>query len=175
VSVRPILGATEGPGVERARSILAPILAVRGAAAQTPARPQNVGSQRLLDLATRARFTTSACGPPRRRDRSGRQHDGAGGHGREVAESLLDYYDAGATTVLIRGFDPLQDAIDFERDRFRSSAPGSSAAGARACPPARGHVTSSSLSRALTVVRIGADAFMDGQAGLRGKGKSAVK
>jgi alkanesulfonate monooxygenase len=34
----------------------------------------------------------------------------------QVAESLLDYYDAGATTILIRGFDPLQDAIDFGRN-----------------------------------------------------------
>jgi alkanesulfonate monooxygenase len=34
----------------------------------------------------------------------------------QVAESLLDYYDAGARTILIRGFDPLQDAIDFGRD-----------------------------------------------------------
>jgi len=36
--------------------------------------------------------------------------------------------------VLIRGFDPLQDAIDFERDLIPISAPGSGAAGARACP-----------------------------------------
>jgi alkanesulfonate monooxygenase len=30
----------------------------------------------------------------------------------QVAESLLAYYDLGVTTFLIRGFDPLQDAID---------------------------------------------------------------
>jgi len=30
----------------------------------------------------------------------------------QVAESLLDYYDAGVTTLLMRGFNPLQDAID---------------------------------------------------------------
>jgi alkanesulfonate monooxygenase len=38
------------------------------------------------------------------------------GTAEQVAESLLDYYDAGASTVLIRGFDPLQDAIEFGRE-----------------------------------------------------------
>ena len=116
VSVRPILGPTEDQAWARARAILARILEVRGNA-NAPARPQSVGSQRLLDLATQgevhdkrlwtaiaaatgaAGSTTALVGTPE-----------------QVAESLLDYYDAGATTVLIRGFDPLQDAIDFGRD-----------------------------------------------------------
>ncbi|WP_086691142.1 hypothetical protein [Nostoc sp. T09] len=34
----------------------------------------------------------------------------------QVAEALVDYYDAGVTTLLIRGFDPLQDAIDYGRE-----------------------------------------------------------
>ena len=38
------------------------------------------------------------------------------GTAEQVAESLLDYYDAGASTVLIRGFDPLEDAIEFGRE-----------------------------------------------------------
>lgn len=28
----------------------------------------------------------------------------------------MDYYDAGVTTLLIRGFDPLEDAIAYGRD-----------------------------------------------------------
>ncbi|HHT9012648.1 TPA: LLM class flavin-dependent oxidoreductase, partial [Burkholderia cenocepacia] len=28
----------------------------------------------------------------------------------------LDYYDLGVTTFLIRGFDPLEDAIDYGRE-----------------------------------------------------------
>jgi alkanesulfonate monooxygenase len=35
------------------------------------------------------------------------------GTAEQVAESLLRYYDLGCTTILIRGFDPLQDAIDY--------------------------------------------------------------
>jgi alkanesulfonate monooxygenase len=38
------------------------------------------------------------------------------GTAEEVAESLLDYYDAGCSTVLIRGFDPLQDTIDYGKE-----------------------------------------------------------
>ena len=33
----------------------------------------------------------------------------------QVAESMLEYYDLGVTTFLIRGFDPLEDAIDYGR------------------------------------------------------------
>jgi alkanesulfonate monooxygenase len=34
----------------------------------------------------------------------------------QVADALLDYYDLGVTTFLIRGFDPLEDAIDYGRE-----------------------------------------------------------
>ncbi|MEJ0047912.1 MAG: hypothetical protein WDN04_18660 [Rhodospirillales bacterium] len=30
-----------------------------------------------------------------------------------MADALLDYYDLGVTTFLIRGFDPLEDAIAY--------------------------------------------------------------
>ncbi|MNS83167.1 hypothetical protein D3C72_1169430 [compost metagenome] len=33
-----------------------------------------------------------------------------------MAEALLAYYDIGVTTFLIRGFDPLEDAIDYGRE-----------------------------------------------------------
>ena len=33
----------------------------------------------------------------------------------QVAEALCDYYDLGVTTFLIRGFDPLDDAIEYGR------------------------------------------------------------
>jgi alkanesulfonate monooxygenase len=34
----------------------------------------------------------------------------------QVAESMLAYYELGVTTFLIRGFDPLEDAIDYGRE-----------------------------------------------------------
>jgi len=33
-----------------------------------------------------------------------------------MAEAFLDYYALGVTTFLIRGFDPLEDAIDYGRE-----------------------------------------------------------
>ena len=125
VSVRPILGATEDEAWDRARGILQRIMELRGGTA-TPARPQSVGSQRLLDLASQGEIhdkrlwtaiaaATGAAGST----------TALVGTAEQVAESLLDYYDAGAGTVLIRGFDPLQDAVEFGRDlvpRLRAGA-----------------------------------------------------
>jgi alkanesulfonate monooxygenase SsuD/methylene tetrahydromethanopterin reductase-like flavin-dependent oxidoreductase (luciferase family) len=34
----------------------------------------------------------------------------------QVVDALLDYHDLGVTTFLIRGFDPLEDAIRYGRD-----------------------------------------------------------
>ena len=34
----------------------------------------------------------------------------------QVAEALLDYHDLGVRTFLIRGFDPLEDAIQYGRE-----------------------------------------------------------
>jgi alkanesulfonate monooxygenase len=33
-----------------------------------------------------------------------------------VADAIVDYYEAGVSTILIRGFDPLNDAIDYGRE-----------------------------------------------------------
>jgi alkanesulfonate monooxygenase len=35
---------------------------------------------------------------------------------KQVAESMLEYYDIGITTFLIRGFDPLDDAVAYGRE-----------------------------------------------------------
>ena len=34
----------------------------------------------------------------------------------QVAEAMLDYYDLGISTFLIRGFDPLVDSIQYGRE-----------------------------------------------------------
>lgn len=34
----------------------------------------------------------------------------------QVADALLAYYELGVTTFLIRGFDPLEDAVDYGRE-----------------------------------------------------------
>jgi alkanesulfonate monooxygenase len=124
VSFRPILGATEELAWERAARIVDQIHLNRKDIGSPlhhlgewgAARPQNIGSQRLLAAAAkgdrhdRALFTATASA------------SGAGGNTvslvgtpETVAQALIDYVDLGATTLLIRGFDPFDDVIDYGR------------------------------------------------------------
>jgi alkanesulfonate monooxygenase len=34
----------------------------------------------------------------------------------QVAESIADYYEAGVSTILIRGFEPLPDSIEYGKE-----------------------------------------------------------
>ena len=119
VSVRPILGATTAEAWERARRVLD---RVKGSVGETvgpnrPARLQSVGSRRLLDFAAQGEVHDERLWMP-----IAAATGAAGsttalvGTAWEVAESLLAYYDAGCSTVLIRGFDPLQDTIDYGKE-----------------------------------------------------------
>ena len=118
VSVRPILGPTESAAWDRAHEILEGVLAERARRGLgEPARPENVGSQRLLaaaaagDVADRRLYTAIARA-------NGAQGNSTAlvGTPEQVAEALLEYYDLGVDTILIRGFDPLEDAIAYGRD-----------------------------------------------------------
>ncbi|MFD8566903.1 LLM class flavin-dependent oxidoreductase [Streptomyces sp. NPDC057694] len=118
VSFRPVLAPTEELAWERAHRILDTIKGGAGRAffPNSAAVPQNTGSRRLLaaaakaDLHDRCLWTPTAAAT------------GAGGNTtalvgtpETVARALLDYIDIGATTILIRGYDPLDDAIDYGR------------------------------------------------------------
>ena len=116
LSLRPILAATEDEAWARAERIKQTIAELRAKAGLGPREPANEGSKRLLSAAaqgerldkrlwtgaallTGARGnTTSLVGTPL-----------------QVAEALCDYYDLGVTTFLIRGFDPLEDAVEYGR------------------------------------------------------------
>jgi alkanesulfonate monooxygenase len=118
LSLRPIIADTEEAAWKRANDILDRIRALRGDAAgkQTP-KPQSAGSQRLLQ---------AAAGGPVRDKRlwtevaaavgAGANTTGLVGTPEQVVDSLLDYHALGVSTFLIRGFDPLQDAIEYGRD-----------------------------------------------------------
>lgn len=119
VSLRPILGPTEEQAWARAYTILDRIKTVRGGHGINgkSARPQSVGSQRLLGFAAQGEVLDQRLWTPVA------AATGAGGNTtalvgtpEQVAESLLAYYDLGVTTLLIRGFDPLPDAIAYGRD-----------------------------------------------------------
>ena len=119
LSVRPILGDTEGEAWERARGILERVSGSVGGSVgpNQPARLQSVGSRRLLDFAAQGEVHDQRLWMP-----IAAATGAAGsttalvGTAEQVAESLLAYYDAGCSTVLIRGFDPLQDTADYGRE-----------------------------------------------------------
>jgi alkanesulfonate monooxygenase len=60
--------------------------------------------------------TTGHCGWQRPRA-SGAQGNSTAlvGSPQTVAQALLDYVDLGVTTILIRGYDPVDDAVDYGR------------------------------------------------------------
>lgn len=115
VSFRPILASTEEKAWERANTILAKMKANRGEVSLP--RPQNAGSQRLLDFAAKKDVYDKRLWTPLATASNAQGNSTAlVGTPDQVAEALLDYVDAGVTTLLIRGYDPLEDAIEYGRD-----------------------------------------------------------
>ena len=112
LSTRPILAATEGEAWDRARAILDRVLINRGGV-PTPKR-QNVGSKRLLQAAAEAEVHDTCLWT------SLAVATGASGNStalvgtpETVAKAMLEYYKLGATSLLIRGYDPWPDAVQY--------------------------------------------------------------
>src|SRR5271166_2668042 len=112
LSTRPILAATDAQAWDRARAILDRVLINRGGA-PAPKR-QNVGSQRLLLAAAEAEVHDTCLWTPLA------VATGASGNStalvgtpETVAKAMLEYYKLGATTLLIRGYDPRPDAVQY--------------------------------------------------------------
>ena len=119
VSLRPIIAPTEAQAWERARRILARVMETRpSVVGEGPGiRPQAVGARRLVELAREAEVHDKRLWTPIAGAMGGAGNTTAlVGTPEQVAESLLDYYDIGCTTLLIRGFDPLNDALDYGRE-----------------------------------------------------------
>ena len=119
LSLRPVLAATEEAAWKRADHIVARVKDLREKAGLPTSghAPANAGSQRLLQTAaqgarldkrlwTGVAAITGAAG----------NSTGLVGTPEQVADALLDYYDLGVSTFLIRGFDPLDDAVAYGRD-----------------------------------------------------------
>ncbi len=115
LSLRPILAETEERAWKRADDILD---RARALAAQTgykrDGEPPNDGSRRLLAAASQGarldkRLWTGMAALTGAKGNS----TSLVGTPEQVADAMLDYYDLGVGTFLIRGFDPLEDAIDY--------------------------------------------------------------
>jgi len=120
LSLRPILADSEELAWAKADRILQqaalnvqhnPLFTRR------PQEPKNVGSQRLLAAAAQGtvidkRLWTGIAALTKAAGNS----TALVGTAQQVSESLLAYYDLGITTFLIRGFDPLADALQYGRE-----------------------------------------------------------
>ena len=114
VSTRPILGRTEDEAWARARRFLEIVESRRRPA---PTSAPNVGSQRLLDVAGRSEVFDRCLWTPLAAATGARGNSTAlVGTAETVAAALADYVDAGASTLLIRGYEPLADAVEYGRE-----------------------------------------------------------
>ena len=118
LSLRPVLAATEAAAWARADAILA-AAKINFSKLGRPAveNPENTGSQRLLAEAAKGRVVDTRLWTEIAA-LTGAQGNSTGlvGTPEQVTQALLDYYDIGITTFLIRGFNPLDDAVAYGRE-----------------------------------------------------------
>jgi alkanesulfonate monooxygenase len=124
VTFRPIVAATEELAWEKAHRTLeilqdgskASALWSRNILKASPDGPANVGSQRLLEIASRGDLHDRALWTP---TASATGAQGAStalvGTPETVAAAILDYVDLGADLISIRGYDNFNDAVDYGR------------------------------------------------------------
>jgi alkanesulfonate monooxygenase len=123
VTFRPITAETDDLAWAKAHRTLDALKRNHGAGAVAPPPPtgqapgpQNVGSQRLLEIAKRGDVHDRALWYPTVTATGARGASTAlVGSPQTLAESILDYVDLGAELISIRGYDNLEDAIDYGR------------------------------------------------------------
>jgi alkanesulfonate monooxygenase len=120
LSLRPIIASTEDAAWARAESILAratEVVKTNPNFTRRPTEPKNVGAQRLLAEAAKGtvvdkRLWTGITALTKAAGNS----TSLVGTPEQVTEALIEYYRLGISTFLIRGFDPLEDALGYGRD-----------------------------------------------------------
>lgn len=119
---RPIIAPTEELAWEKAHDILGRIEARKAAQGGILSRrhpidkPENAGSQRLLEIAAQGeRFDTALWTATAKATGGAGNSNALVGTPEQVAEALLAYYDLGVRVISARGYDLLDDAIDFGR------------------------------------------------------------
>ena len=112
LSTRPILAETDDKAWDRARSILDRVKAQRRGV--PPPKPENLGSQRLLSAAAASEMHDT-CLWMKLAEATGARGNSTAlvGAPDTVAKALLAYYELGAGSLLIRGYEPLDDAEQY--------------------------------------------------------------
>ncbi|WP_144108121.1 LLM class flavin-dependent oxidoreductase [Paraburkholderia sp. BCC1886] len=120
LSLRPIIASTEDAAWARAESILERAKGIVSASpnfTRRPKEPKNVGAQRLLAEAEKGavvdkRLWTGITALTRAAGNS----TSLVGTPQQVSDAMVEYYRLGVSTFLIRGFDPLEDALGYGRE-----------------------------------------------------------
>lgn len=118
VSFRPIVAATEDAAWAKAEIILSRARARHEVARpELSLKPESIGAQRLRATVAQGervdkRLWTGIAGLVG----GGHNSTALVGTPEQVADALIDYYDLGIRNILIRGFDPLNDAVDYGRE-----------------------------------------------------------
>ncbi|MGW4650087.1 LLM class flavin-dependent oxidoreductase [Kitasatospora sp. NPDC004289] len=124
VAFRPIIAPTEELAWEKAHRTVDRIrarvsesgLLPRPKGAEGEWAPENTGSQRLLEIAAAGERYDRALWTPTAAATGGAGNSNAlVGTPETVAQALLDYYDLGVEILSARGYDLLDDAVDFGR------------------------------------------------------------
>lgn len=120
VAFRPVIAPTEELAWEKAHRTLERIRARKAGGPLSRrhplANPQIAGSQRLLAVAAEGERHDRALWTPTAAETGGAGNSTAlVGTPETVAAALLDYYDLGVDILSARGYDLLDDAIDFGR------------------------------------------------------------
>ncbi|HEV2638651.1 MAG TPA: LLM class flavin-dependent oxidoreductase [Actinocrinis sp.] len=121
VTFRPIVAATDELAWDKAHRTIEVVEQTHKAGGfrlrrSLSAAPQNAGSQRALAIADRADVHDRALWTvPSKVTNAGGASSALVGSYETVAAAILDYVDLGADLVSIRGYDNLNDAIDYGR------------------------------------------------------------
>ena len=118
VSVRPIIAAREGEAWDKANRILAAMTGKKGWRLQEEAKgPVDNAGQRLMRFARERDVYDERLWMPIARATGALGNTSClVGTPEQVAEAVLKYYTLGVDSFLIRGFDPLNDTIEFGRE-----------------------------------------------------------
>lgn len=116
-SMRVILGETEEAAWARADAIRDAVAANMGKLAVNTVAAKADGFKRTAELAARGDRLEKCFWNGINQLRGGQSNSGAlVGTPAQVADALMDYYDAGVNKFILRGFDPVEDVIGIGRD-----------------------------------------------------------
>jgi alkanesulfonate monooxygenase len=118
VSVRPIIAASEGAAWDRANKILAAMGGNKGWSRQeATAGPVDNAGRRLFGFALERDVHDARLWMPIARATGALGNTSClVGTPEQVADAILEYYKLGIGSFLIRGFDPMNDTVDFGRE-----------------------------------------------------------